>query len=78
MLDTLASVAARNSGDISDLRGVVENFALQLNVFVEEGRAFRDRMSIMQSEIVDIRTDIRGLQTENRRILEQLENNNNP
>lgn len=41
MLDTLAGVAARNSGDISDLRGVVENFTLQLNVFVEEGRAFR-------------------------------------
>jgi len=66
MLDTLAGVVAQNAGDIAELGGIVGNFAQQLEIFVDEGRGFRDRMEAMQAEIT-------GLRTETRRILERLE-----
>lgn len=70
MLDTLASVVSIQAGEITELKGVVQNVSDNLVLLIEEQRLdraeFRDRMNAMQA-------DIRGLQTENRRILERLE-----
>lgn len=70
-LEVLIEATARNSGEITELKGISQNFSENLMLIIEEQRRdreeFRHRMDLMQS-------DIRGLQTENRRILERLEN----
>jgi hypothetical protein len=70
MLDTLAGVVSVQSGDLATLQGIAENNSATMLMLLEEQRLDRKefiaRMDAMQSEI-------RGLQTENRRILERLE-----
>jgi chromosome segregation ATPase len=80
MLDTLAGVVASQSGELATLGGIVQNTTNNVVFLIEERRQdraeFRDLLSVlqlMQQEIQEIRSDIRGLQTENRRILERLE-----
>lgn len=73
IIEALAETSARNAGELAELRGIVENFALQLDVFVQEGRQFRLEFRATQLEIREMQLDIRGLQVENRRILERLE-----
>jgi len=60
ILNALAETSARSASELAELRGIVENFAQQLDVFVEEGRQFR--------------IELRGLQTESRRIWEEMQN----
>lgn len=62
-LYTLAEAQARNSAEITGLRGIVESSAAQLRLSVEQ--AERDR--------VEFRAEMREMRTEIRDILSRLE-----
>lgn len=69
-MELLIEQQVRQSSDIVELKGIVENFSRNLMFLAQEQQ--RDREEFRHGFNV-LQTDIRGLQTENRRILERLE-----
>jgi len=89
MLDTLAGVVSVQAGELEILKGISDNNTATMLLYIEEQR--RDRqvvVEVIEEQRLDrqestvrwntMQTEIRGLQTENRRILERLENRDQP
>ncbi len=68
-INTLADVSERNTRDISALKSSVDGL---LNV----AQIHQQNFETVITEIREMQAEVRGLQTENRRILEQLINRN--
>ncbi len=68
-VNTLADVAERNTRDISELKSSTEGL---LNV----AQIHQQNFEIVIGQIQEMQAEVRGLQTENRRILDQLINRN--
>jgi ABC-type transporter Mla subunit MlaD len=68
-INTLADVAEQNTRDISELKSSANSL---LNV----AQIHQQNFEIVIGEIQEIQNEVRGLQTENRRILDQLINRN--
>ena len=66
LAETILLAVQQQQTQIGDLRESIADTVGMIGSLAEE-------MHIMQNEIRDIQLDIRGLQTENRRILERLE-----
>ena len=60
------------------LATAIEEQQLDRREFIARMDALQAEIRAIQAEIRDIQTDTRGLQTENRRILERLENRDQP
>jgi ABC-type transporter Mla subunit MlaD len=68
-INTLVDVSERNTRDISELKSSVDGL---LNVAQIHQQSFE----VVITEIREMQAEVRGLQTENRRILDQLINRN--
>jgi ABC-type transporter Mla subunit MlaD len=68
-INTLADVAEQNTRDISELKSSANSL---LNV----AQIHQQNFEIVIGEIQEMQAEVRGLQTENRRILDQLINRN--
>jgi ABC-type transporter Mla subunit MlaD len=68
-INTLSDVAERNTRDISELKSSADGL---LNV----AQIHQQNFEIVITEIREMQAEVRGLQTENRRILDQLINRN--
>jgi hypothetical protein len=64
-ISTLAEVSERNTRDISDLKSSVEGL-------VNVAQIHQQSIEVVVTEIREMQAEVRGLQTENRRILDQL------
>ncbi|PSB29925.1 hypothetical protein [Stenomitos frigidus] len=89
MLDTLAGVVSVQAGEITTLKGISDNNTATILMLVEEQRLDRHELrNAIEEQRLDRRefiarmdamqSEIRGLQTENRRILERLEGLSQP
>jgi ABC-type transporter Mla subunit MlaD len=68
-INTLADVAEQNTRDISELKS-------SANSLLSVAQIHQQNFEIVIGEIQEIQAEVRGLQTENRRILDQLINRN--
>ncbi len=68
-ISTLAEVSERNTRDISDLKSSVEGL-------VNVAQIHQQSIEVVVTEIREMQAEVRGLQTENRRILDQFINRN--
>lgn len=70
MLDTLAGVVAHNSGDIAELKGIVENVSDNLVVLIEEQS--RDR-SEFRARMEDFRIRMESIQLQMQEVQSQMQ-----
>jgi methyl-accepting chemotaxis protein len=68
-ISTLAEVSERNTRDTSDLKSSVEGL-------VNIAQMHQQSIEVVVTEIREMQAEVRGLQTENRRILDQFINRN--
>jgi hypothetical protein len=68
-INSLAELSERNTRDISDLKSSVEGL-------VNVAQIHQQSFEVVVTEIREMQAEVRGLQTENRRILDQLINRN--
>jgi ABC-type transporter Mla subunit MlaD len=68
-INTLADVAEQNTRDISELKSSASSL-------LSVAQIHQQNFEIVITEIQEMQAEIRGLQTENRRILDQLINRN--
>jgi ABC-type transporter Mla subunit MlaD len=68
-INTLADVAEQNTRDISELKS-------SANSLLSVAQIHQQNFEIVIGEIQEMQAEVKGLQTENRRILDQLINRN--
>jgi ABC-type transporter Mla subunit MlaD len=68
-INTLADVAEQNTRDISELKSSANNL-------LSVAQIHQQNFEIVIGQIQEMQAEVRGLQTENRRILDQLINRN--
>lgn len=61
-----------NSSRLDRIEAIVESNTRNIDILVGIARGQQQHITTMLEEIRDIKTEIRGLQTENRRILDRL------
>jgi hypothetical protein len=69
VVSTLADVSQRNTRDITDLKTSVQGL-------VNVAQIHQQSLEVVVTEIREMQAEVKGLQTENRRILDQLINRN--